>query len=341
MEKIIKLQRKIAPEVVDITIKRYNILRNILYNQPIGRRTLANNLNLGERVIRTEVNILKKQKLLEVKSMGMNITEEGKVIIKELNDFIHSLKGLTGLERELERKLHIKKVIVVPGDSDKEGITINDVGKRTSLYIKNILNDNNIIGVTGGSTMAAVANEMDYGNSKKDILVLPARGGLGINLKTQSNNIAATLAEKLGGKYKLLHMPDNIGKEALKTLQLIPEIRELLQKIKEIDILVYGIGRSDDMAERRNLAEDIIDNLNKNGAVAEAFGYYFDRNGNKIFESNTVGLSLENFKKIENVIGVACGKRKAEAIISICSLREGMTLITDEGAGKEIIKLLK
>lgn len=53
----------------------------------------------------------------------------------------------------------------------------------------------------------------------------------------------------------------------------------------------------------------------------------------------TVGLSLEAFMEIPNVIGVAGGEKKAEAIISIASLKKNMVIITDEGAARKIIEI--
>ena len=63
MQEILTLQKKIVPELVEVLEKRYNILRTIYYNQPIGRRGLANQLNLGERIVRTEISSLKCQGL--------------------------------------------------------------------------------------------------------------------------------------------------------------------------------------------------------------------------------------------------------------------------------------
>jgi central glycolytic genes regulator len=341
MKDIIELQKKIIPEMIEILEKRYNILRNVLHNQPIGRRTLANNLNLGERIIRTEVNILKEQGLLEVKSMGMSVTGEGKNVIDRLKDFIYEIKGLSDLERLLEKKLGIKKVHIVPGNSDKDELILKDIGKKASLVIKDIIKDNSIIGVTGGTTMAQIAEAMPSGKGDKNILVLPARGGLGKYLETQANNVAARFAEKLGGSYKLLHVPDNISKETLETLLQVPDIKETVEMIKNMDILVFGLGRAEDMARRRKLSSDLIEKLKEKGAVAEAFGHYFNTKGEIIWKSNTVGLSLVDFEKVSNVIGVAGGGRKAEAIIAISSLKKDMTLVTDEGAARKIIEIIE
>ncbi|WDV47085.1 sugar-binding domain-containing protein [Clostridiaceae bacterium M8S5] len=343
MDNILKLQKKVLPEMIDLLEKRYKILRNIYYNQPIGRRGLANNLEMGERIVRTEVNLLKKQGLIDIKSMGMNVTEEGKKIIDQLKDFIHNLKDIAGLEEALKVKLRVRNVIVAPGDIDTEELIFKDVCRTGANHLSKLIKRNHdnecIIGVTGGTTMAELAEEMKESKKDKDLLVIPVRGGIGKNLETQSNNIAAKLAGKLNGAYKLLHVPDNIGKEALETLLQIDEIKELNNLTKKIDILVFGIGRADDMARRRKLNKDTLNYLEENEAVAEAFGYYFDINGEIKMESNTFGLGLEDFKKIPSIIGVACGTKKAESIIAISTLREDMTIVTDEGTARKILEI--
>ena len=77
VQEILELQRKIVPELVEVLEKRYNVLRTIYYNQPIGRRMLANELNLGERVVRNEIDLLKSQNLIEINTPGMTVTKDG------------------------------------------------------------------------------------------------------------------------------------------------------------------------------------------------------------------------------------------------------------------------
>ena len=66
MQEMLKLQKKIIPELVDLLEKRYNVLRTIYYNEPIGRRTLAGYLNLSERIVRTEISFLNDQGLIAI-----------------------------------------------------------------------------------------------------------------------------------------------------------------------------------------------------------------------------------------------------------------------------------
>src|SRR5690606_5331766 len=118
------------------------------------------------------------------------------------------------------------------------------------------------------------------------------RGGLGTDIYTQSNSIAAKIGQALGASYKLLYIPDSLGEEALKLALGNEEIKESLNLINNMGLLIFGIGRADTMAKRRALSEDRFNELMNDGAVAEAFGHYFDIKGKDIWEYKTVGLSL-------------------------------------------------
>ncbi len=79
------------------------------------------------------------------------------------------------------------------------------------------------------------------------------------------------LPKKLDASYRLLHIPDNIDKVALDAVLSIGDVKEVLDLIANMDILVFGMGRADIMAERRQLSQEKIDKLiGKGGAVAEA-----------------------------------------------------------------------
>ncbi len=277
---------------------------------------------------------------MEIDLKGMNITKKGKHLIDELNEVYKGLKGITELQNKLEKKLGVNKIIIVPGNSSEDELILKEMGKITSSNILKLIQPNDVIGITGGNTMANVAEEMPESDVPNDVMVIPARGGLGRELETQANAIAAKIGKKLGGNYRLLNVPDSLGKEALEVIIKNDEVKEAMELINNINLLVFGIGRADTMAHRRNLPGDRIKEILNLGAVAEAFGHYFDINGNEIWEYETIGISIEKFKSTKNVIGVAGGPEKAESIIAITSIRKDMTIVTDESAALKILELI-
>ena len=277
MQEILDLQRKIVPELVEVLEKRYNVLRTIFYNQPIGRRMLASELNLGERVVRNEIDLLKSQNLIEINTPGMTVTKDGQHVLEGLKEFIHQIKGLNDIEESIKSFLGLKDVVIVPGNVEENPATLKELGKAAANYMKNIIKDNDIIAITGGSTIKEVVEAFPKVSNFSDVLVIPARGGMGRKVESQANYLAAALANKVNGTYKLLHIPENVSGKVLEGLLKEKQIKEVIENIHNADILIYGIGNAIHMAKKRGLSEEYINKLENLGAVGEAFGCYFNK----------------------------------------------------------------
>ncbi|MBE6053067.1 MAG: sugar-binding transcriptional regulator [Clostridium sartagoforme] len=341
MQEILSLQKKIVPELVEVLDKRYSILRTIYYNQPIGRRVLANQLDLGERIVRTEINFLKSQNLIEINTPGMTVTEEGEEIVDKLKDFIHEIKGLSDIEQNIKSFLGLKEVIIVPGDVKKNKTILKEIGKATANYLKSIIEDNNIIALTGGNTIKEFVEAVPKINNLSNILVVPARGGMGRKVEIQANTLAALLAQKLNGSYKLLHIPENLSLNLLDTLLKEKEIKEVIDNIHKADILIYGIGEALVMADKRDVSKEEYDKLKNLGAVGEAFGCYFNKDSHVVSENTSIGININEARKINTHIAVAAGENKVDAIIATMMNNHNAVLVTDEAAGRSIVEYIK
>lgn len=338
VQEILKLQKKIVPELVEVLEKRYNVLRTIYHNQPIGRRVLANQLGLGERIVRNEINFLKSQNLIEINTPGMTVTEEGQEIVDELKEFIHEIKGLVDVERGVKNLLGLRDVIIVPGNVEENHTVLKDLGKATSAYIKSIIKKDNIIAITGGTTIREVVEAFPKVNSQSNVLVVPARGGMGKKVESQANNLAASLAKKLNGSYRMLHIPENLSAEVLDSLLKESDIKQVIDYIHEADILIYGIGNAVEMAHKRNVSDEQVQKLVDLNAVGEAFGCYFNSNSDVVLENTSIGINTQDAKKINTHIAVAAGENKVESIIAAARNNENAVLFTDEAAGRKILE---
>lgn len=332
-----ELQKKLLPDLTEIMKKRISTLRFIQWLGPIGRRSLAASLNTTERVLRSEVEFLKNQDLVSIDSIGMSLTESGRQLLEDLEPLINEWFGLSDLEQQLKKRLHISRVIVVPGDCDESVLTKKALGQAGARLLRQAAEKESVVAVTGGSTIAEVAQMLIPSASMKGMLFVPARGGLGEDVEHQANTLASQLAKKTGGQYRLLHVPDQLSEEAYQSIIHDPNIQELLKVIRSARIVLHGIGDAMTMAERRQTEESTIAHLRQMGAVAEAFGYYFNRSGDIVFKMQTVGLRLEDIESAETVIAVAGGKSKADAIVAVIGHGSNDILITDEGAAKEIL----
>lgn len=339
LKSILEVQKRIVPDLLQVMMKRYHILRYIRLMQPVGRRSLSQTLDMTERVLRGETQFLKEQNLLNISSSGMTLTEEGYRVLDELDDIVRDLSGFSKLEKDLAEVLQVDQCIVVMGDSESSGWDKSELARACISSIKKVLKDKNIIAVTGGSTVAAVADHFTSDFGKKDLLFVPARGGLGSDLKNQANMICSKMAERTGGKHMVLYVPDQVSEETYQSFIQEPSIREVITAIQSADCLLHGIGDALTMARRRNTPPEIIEKLMRHQAVAEAFGYYFNEAGEVVHKITTIGIQLDNLENIPYIYAVAGGKSKAKAIKAYMKVAPKNTvLVTDEAAALEIIK---
>ncbi|TLS35323.1 sugar-binding transcriptional regulator [Pseudalkalibacillus caeni] len=338
MHSLLSIQQKLMPELLEVMNKRYRILRYLRLMQPIGRRSLAVNLGITERILRSEVTFLKDQGLLEMSVQGMHLTEEGEQLLIQLEPVMNEVSGLRNLEEELKQKMQLQEVIIVPGDSDKAPYVKKEMGRACVSRLKKLDLSQNVIAVTGGTTLAAVAEMMTPPAHGEDILFVPARGGLGEQVENQANTICAKMARKASGDYRLLHVPDQLSEEAHQSLIEEPGVKEVLELIKSAGIVIHGIGDANTMAIRRKSSPEVIETLKAKHAAAEAFGYYFNQAGEVVHKVKTIGLQLQDLENCELVITVAGGSTKAKAIEAYMKRGLKNVLVTDEGAAKALLE---
>ena len=271
----------------------------------------------------------------------MLVSPTGEYILEELKEIIREFHGLTELENELARRLDLKKVVVVPGDSDQDEAVKKEIAHATAQFLHQELRPGDVLAVTGGTTLAEVARSLPaYGGEAHDVVVVPARGGLGEEVELQANTIAAAIAKQLGATYRMLHVPDDLGEEAMSTIAMEPKIKELIELIRSARIVLHGIGTAEEMARRRGLPKEQVAILEERQAVGEAFGYYFDREGKIVFTTSSVGIRLEDLANVDLVVAVGGGRSKAEAALAVLSTQHQDVYITDEGAAREMLRRL-
>src|SRR5699024_12513047 len=93
-----------------------------------------------------------------------------------------------------------------------------------------------------------------------------------------------------------------------------PSIGETLNKIKQANIILHGIGNALEMAKRRQTETETYTKLKNSQAIEEAFGYYFDQSGKVVHKVKTVGLELTDMNATDYGITVAGSKTKTQAI---------------------------
>jgi central glycolytic genes regulator len=339
MKDTLRFLNEIVPEAMELLKNRYAILSAIQFNQPVGRRALAEKLKASERVLRKELEFMHRGGLLTVSTAGVSLTDKALEALQQAQYFVREALGLTLLEERLAVRLGLDRMIIVPGDSDEDRVVLLNMGRAAAQLLSENLKPQSVVAVTGGWTVAGVAGMVN--GHFPGVTVVPARGGLGEKVETQANTIAARLAERLGGSHKMLHIPESLDPKALESLLNDTRIKKTVAIIRSADILLYGIGRADIMARRRGLNSNNRARLLTKGAVSEALGNYFNGRGELVGRAPSFGIEISDQPNLSLSLAVAGGSSKAEAIMAALRKSKGQVLVTDEGAAVKIERFLE
>ena len=261
---LLHMQSRLVPEMFMKFNNRYELLVTIKVNQPVGRKTLLNFINMTERQLRTECEVLSKLGLITKNATGMSVTEKGEILLLEIKEAV--INDVFAKERSfIKNHFSLKQVHIVAGDFINNEATREEM---TSLLLDKVnakITKDCVIGVSGGSTMYYIAGKANatfgYG---KNVTITPIRGGLSVvDTEYQANDIASKMAKNSGHAYQLLHAPDNIGQKALEELVKEPVVKNALDVIEKTSIIIHSIGNAFEMAERRKSSKEVLEVLNE------------------------------------------------------------------------------
>ncbi|PIC94980.1 hypothetical protein CSV69_14005 [Sporosarcina sp. P26b] len=336
----LEAQLALVPELPLLIEQRFHMLKLIKASGPVGRRTLSSVSGYSERETRTMLDLLKEQGLVNIAKEGVSTTEKGIEVLFALHDTMEERSGRRQLANELAERLGILKVHVVEGDSDDSPLTKKLLGMQAAKQFRSRIKGNEIVAVTGGSTVAAIPSFMQQ-DELPNVQFIAARGGVGEEIGLQANMIAASFAESCHATYKAFYYPDTLSEEAHAVFQHEPAAKEMLELYSQTDCVIHGVGNAAKMAVLRNSPEDEQQILLDRQAKGEAFGFYFNQQGEIVHRIRTVGIQMEHLQDIPHVFTVAGGASKAEALLSYLASAPSQTiLVTDEGAAEHMLSLM-
>lgn len=270
--------------------------------------------------------------------------DQGIVEVYVKDESVHTVN----LERQLEEQFSLKEAVVVPTlTADFERMT-NVVGQAGAHYLSKKIKEIKHLGVSWGTTVAELVKEFPY-ILKEDIQVVPLEGGMGRKrAEIHANQLAYELAKKMNGTCSYLYAPAIVENQELKErLMHMEDIEAVLEEGKSVEMALIGIGtpyKQSTLETVGYLQKTEVERLKQSGVVGEMGFRFFDRNGKAIdgvLEKAYIGLTLEEIKKINEVIVVAAGVHKVESILAALHAGYIDVLIIDDQTANGLIREAK
>lgn len=250
------------------------------------------------------------------------------------------------LERSLVRRFGIRRAILAADheDADRQRDMLAGL---VAGYLDKILTDGAIVAVGMGRNISAVSDHAISTVPRACTFVCAIGGSYKGGVTMNPDHISRRLAALFGGESETLYAPAMVGNPEMRQRLLENDtVRQTLDKARRADIALIGIG---DMSGNSNMVRmgwftpEEIRQAKASGTVGDMMGYDFiDIHGQSArtpMQGRVVGLSLEDLKRIPNVIAVASENSKATAILG--ALRTGAisTLATSVANATSLLQM--
>ncbi len=231
-------------------------------------------------------------------------------------------------EKTLMQAYGLKDIFVVPVADGEIGSNEN-VAVAAAMYISDRLGENSFINVGYGDTQSRILNNLAT-MVEQPVSCVSLTGGVHHYLPDTRSSVFNA---------KLYLMPAPLLASSAEMAEAMREEASLLEvsrMVKHSSMTVVGIGAMHESAtivKSGILSKNDFLYLKMQGAVGDILSHFIDRDGvlvpNQI-DSRLISTSLDTLRELENVIGVAAGEIKVDAIQA--ALRGGYldVLITDE-----------
>lgn len=250
----------------------------------------------------------------------------------------------------IKAKFDLNNVLILPDEEkNKSQHTLNmnreRLAKAGAMYLSQIINDDDILGVAWGRTIYKLGNYLPP-KSLKNITVLQMIGAVAPQPDFKTTEAAALIANKLSGCNINLHVPAVVSSARLAMeLQAEPIIRRNFSALNQCNKALFVVGNtcddnplvttgvltSSEMAQYRDL-----------GAVGVICGRFYDAQGNPLvsdIDLRIMGISLAQLRQITQRLFIAGGVENIQATIGAIKGGYATDIVIDEVTALALLEL--
>lgn len=290
---------------------------SLYYLEGLTQQSIANKLNISRTKISRYLTRARSEGIVEIK----------------IN---YPAKDFSSLEYQVEKKYKISECIIVDTLESSEA-TIEAMSESFNNILSRILKEGSYIGIGWGGSLREISKYINV-VEKSDIKVVPMIGGLGkTGTGVHTNSVAKNIADRMNGISYMIHSPAVLdNKETKEIVEKDSNVREIMEMSSKIDTAIIGIsdlGMDSTLIKTGSFTVEDFKYLESLDVVGDVNLIFIDENGNHVpnkIDERIVRVPLEGLKKINNLIGVAFGKRKLKVLLGALRGQIINILFTDE-----------
>ena len=247
------------------------------------------------------------------------------------------------LSEDLRARYVLADAVVVPripGDA-RDGRINGRVADAAAEYLKRFLRPGAVIGIGWGDTVVRVLFALSR-DSLDEVSIVAVAGGI----DSYTREVTARNTNGVNEHLRIIPAPLVASSPKIAAaLRQDASVTSVMRLAESAVATLTGIGTSRPGASsiRSGLVtEDQVRSFREMGAVGDMLGEWFDSRGvviRKATSDRKIGLGIDRLRQMPNVIGVAGGIEKAEAIAGAIHGGYLRVLITDEDVAEALLAL--
>jgi lsr operon transcriptional repressor len=291
------------------------------YIEGMTQNEIAESLNLSRMKVIKYLDIAKANNIIQFK-----------INLDKLVDM--------DLQNKVKQQYHLQDIYIVPVSNENP---LDSLTKAAAQYIEDRITSDTMINIGYGQAVSRTLGHLTI-STKYKVTFVSLSGGVKFYIPTAIDSSSDYYTNPNYNHYimpaPLLASTEHLAK------QLIHErpIKKIFEMIPYSTITIIGIGAVNDRAtivKEGYLNTSEMEIFKSIGAAGDLLSQFYDRNGNVLdlpLHKQLVSTDIHLLKSLNQVVAVAGGLEKREAIIG--ALKGGYidVLITDEEVAKSLIE---
>ncbi|MEI8200608.1 MAG: sugar-binding transcriptional regulator [Eubacteriales bacterium] len=248
------------------------------------------------------------------------------------------------LEAEVRESFGLLKAIIVPQSLNVN--IVNRIGVEAAKYLNSIIKDDDIICVSWGSTLYEFSLNLIPRSDIRNVTIVQGCGGISqISKNIFASEIPKKLADAYGGIPYILPLPAIVDKKETRDLILMERsISQIMDISRKANIAIFTMGYFSPecaLARAGYVSETEVILLKEKGAVGDIFTRLITIDGqicDRDLDDRTIALDLDDLKKKEYRIGIACGCEREKSVYGALVSETCNVLVTDEATAVKMME---
>ncbi|MFD4957812.1 sugar-binding transcriptional regulator [Microbacterium sp. NPDC058389] len=244
------------------------------------------------------------------------------------------------LSLRLKERFGLRRALVVATPMENSEVVQQYLGRVAAQLLEELVTPGEVVGLTSGRTLTVMARNLGA-LASADIVQLSGVAG---SIQSTAVEVMRRASLVSGGRAYTIYAPLVMSDvDATTVLRRQPEISTTLAQYSRVSLAMVAVGSwqppDSELFESRALDQRTRTMLLQKGVIADVGGLLVARDGRLIrdLDARTIAANEEQLRAIPEVIGVAGGRNKTDAVMA--ALRSGLvnSLVTDSGLARRLL----